>query len=671
MCNLRGGIVEKKNLIELKKYIESLPKEEQLKRLSYLRALVNGEAQGPLTGYPSVDMPWLKHFRPDAELYVANSPVDKTVWDIIEQKLYEHYDYPALDYFGKIFSRQEFIDLCYTWARTFRAMGVEENEIVPIYGPFVPDICAMVFSLNMIGACPYFLKLDINSETLAEETKEAKIAVVFDGLWKNVAQEFSKEKFKNVIVATAPKDMPSPKKEIVSFMNAIQSIKNKSRIPDEKKYIWIDKATEIANYYSGDVKVPFVPNRSTFITSSSGTTIGGPVKGIIATNESVIAQLYMSDATDVQFFPGDKCLNHFPPTASTSLNTLFLLPLYRGMTVLINPRVSAKDFYNQNIKLKPNVSINTSSMWEGFFNRVEREIDAGKAIDLSYAKVWVVGGEGTDVRKIIRWNDIMHKCNNERGMVSAYGTSELFASTCTEKIDARCPLDKKIMSVGVPYAGLSIGVFDEFGNELSYNQRGNLWIKGKSLMKGYYGKPELTANSIEDGWFKTGDISEIDTDGFVYIWGREKDKIRLESGKDFYLFDVALKIKENGLINDAVVLPMPIKDNVNNLVSHIVWQKGMTQEEKVIALNEINNSLEEFLPEGVIVSAYSEHNSTLPYSPTTLKIDKNSMAKQTSGYIQVINDKITNVEFIENSNNERYIKYSDQKPPKIKVKVKK
>ena len=656
--------MNKDSYIKLRNKLQELEKygtiEEKKLRSDYERGLVTGEIQGPPTGYPSIDRRQLKHLRKDAEEHVLNMPMDKTMWDVMEEKLNKYSDVPAINYFGTEISRPEFIDLCYTWAKTFKAMGVQEDEIVPVYGPFVPDICAMVFALNMIGAVPYFLKLAISPQSLADETKEAKVAVVYDGMWKNVAGEFSKDKFKKVIVASVDQYMPSPKKQIVSFISKMQSIKDKSRIPREKKYIWIDDAKKIAEYYTGPVKAPFVPNRNAFITSSSGTTVGGIVKGTIATNESSIAQLYMSDATDVQYFPGDKCLDHFPPTAATSLNVLFMLPLYRGLTVYIDPRVSEKDFYNQITQLKPNISINTGSMWEAFFNRIEKEMASGKTFDFSHAKVWVVGGEGTDVSKIKKWNSIMKKCGNERGMVSGYGTSELFASACTEKFDARNPFDKPVMGVGVPYAGLTVGVFDEENMELQFNQRGNLWIRGKSVMKEYYGKPELTNKVVQDGWVKTGDIAEINEDGFVYIWGRSTDKLTVDD-KNIYLFDIAYKIKENENIDDAIVLSLPTDSNKNNLVAHIVWNKELTDEERIDTLTDINNQLKEYLPESVEVSAFSIHDTMLPYSPTTLKKDKNKMSQQRNGYVQVIDGALYDVEFIPNDENGCSMSLSESK----------
>lgn len=623
-------------------------REKNVVRIEELKNLLNISSEQEkyfdkgLTGYPSIDKVWLNYYRDGAEDIANNIPSNKTVWDVIEEKLLEYYDIPALEYFGREFSKKEFIDLCYVWARTFRAMGVEANEIVPVYGPFVPDICAMVFALNMIGACPYFLKLAISDEALAEETKEAKIAVVYDGMWENVAKEFSKDRFKNVIVASVTMDMPSPKKEIVSFINSVQALKNKSSIPHEKKYIWADKAREIANYYSGEVKVPFEKERPTFITSSSGTTVGGIVKGTVATNESTISQLYMGMASDIQYFPGDTCLNHFPPTASTSLNVLFLLPLFNGMKVYVDPRVSEKDYYNQILKLKPNMALTTGSAWEAFFNRVEKEMEQGKEFDFSYAKGWTVGGEGTDVKKFLRWDEIMKKAHAYNLLFSGYGSSELFSATSVETVNARYDFSKQIMSVGIPYAGITMGVFDENGNELSYNQRGELRIKSKSAMKGYYDKPDLTEKTKVDGWIKTGDLSEIDDNGFIYIWGRKSDKLK---DNDIYLFDIANKIKEKDFIDDAMVLPMPIDGCENNLVAHIVWDRDVLDSYKEVYLRGLDELMKKYLPRGYVLNTYAEHEGMIPYSPTTLKKDRNRLAEQTTGFVQVINGKMENIEY--------------------------
>lgn len=592
-----------------------------------------------LTGFPSIDKPWLKYYHANAEKEANNIPKGKTVWDIIEESLYKHMDIPAIEYFGRSISRKEFVDNVYLWARVFKKLGVVENEIVAYYGPFMPDICYMTLALNMIGACPYFLKLAISPEALAEETKECRVAIVFDQMWENVKEEFTKDRFEKVIVARITDAMPAPKKQIVSVLS---NIKKKPEIPKGKKYMPLAMAKKLGKENIKEAKAEFIPDRNAFITSSSGTTVGGIVKGVIATNESVITQLYMAVASGCQYFPGERCLNHFPPTAATSLNILFLLPLYRGMTVVIDPRVTEEDFYNQITKLHVNVACSTGSAWEALFNRIEKERLKGKKFDFSYVRAWVVGGEGTDTKKFKKWQKAMSEMGSDRGLASAYGSSEVFASACSEETNVRYDQSKSIMSVGVPFAGITVGIFDELGNELSYDRRGELRIKSQSAMKGYYNKQELTNHTKVDGWICTGDLAEIDKKGFVYIWGRLKDTIKISDGKMIYLFDIANKIKEKDFVDDAIVLEKQIDKKSVNLVVHLVWDKNVKGADKLNYLKEITECVRQFEPE-VNLWAFAIHDVMLPYSPTTLKKDKNRMANQTDGYIQVINGEVREI----------------------------
>lgn len=597
-----------------------------------------------LTGYPSIDKPWLKYYKPGAEEAALNIPTGKTVWDVIEEKLLQYKDIPAIEYFGRVISRPEFIDMVYTWARVFKALGVKENEVVPYYGPFFPDVGAMAFALNIIGACPYFLKLAISPAALAEETKDTRFAIVYEDMWANVCSEFTKNHFEKVIIVSAADAMSTPKRQIVSLLGKFKRDKEAPKIPKDSKYLWLNEAKRLAECFQGDVRAPFIPDRPAFITSSSGTTVDGVVKGTVATNESTIAQLLMGYISGIQYYPGDRCLNHFPPTAATSLNALFFLPLYMGMTVLMDPRVSEQDFYNQIIHLKPNIVLTTGSSWEAFYNKISKQMSAGRKISFNFAKGWTVGGEGTDVKKFNRWNEIMKKVG-AKGIYSGYGTSELFSAVSVETVEQRYDPLKSVLSVGIPYAGIVMGIFDTAGQELTYNRRGELWIKSQSAMKEYYNKPELTAKVKVDGWIHTGDLAEIDENGFVYIWGRVKDTVSLPDGREIFLFDIANKLKENDCISDAIVLPMPTENDGFNLAAHIVWSKQLHEPEKVKYLTSLNRAVEEFFPEGIRIAAWSEHDGMLPYSPTTLKKDKNKMSKQTTGYVQVVDGQLHEVRF--------------------------
>ena len=174
-----------------------------------------------MTGFASKDKPWLKYYEPTADEKAKQVPKNKTIWDVIEESLIKYKDIPAIEYFKKEISRPDFINSVYLWARALRGMGVEENEIVPIYGTFFPDVFYITCALNLIGATPYFLKLAMTKQDFEIETSESRFAIVFDGMWNNVKDVFSDDRFKKVIIITAADSMTHPQKEIVTFFNYI------------------------------------------------------------------------------------------------------------------------------------------------------------------------------------------------------------------------------------------------------------------------------------------------------------------------------------------------------------------------------------------------------------------------------------------------------------------
>ncbi|MDD4706162.1 MAG: class I adenylate-forming enzyme family protein [Bacilli bacterium] len=613
---------------------------------------------------PSEEKIWLQHYKDNAFELAQKIPNEMTIWDVIEEKLLEFVDYPAIEYFKREISRPEFIENVYIWARTFRAMGVEKDEIVPIYGPFFPDICAMIFALNAIGATSYFLKLAISKEALIKETSESKIAVVYDGMWENVKEVFSDQRFKKVLVATASDVMISPKKEIVNILNYFQALKNKSLIPKNSKYIWLDDAKKIANYYTGNVKVPFAENRNAFINSSSGTTIGGVTKSAIATNESVIAQLLQGYHADILYNKGKKCLTDFPPTASTALNCLFLLPLYHGMTLINDPRVSEEKVYEMMMKYKPQVTIKTGSFWESFFREVEKEIAKGKIPDLSYLEMPIIGGEGSIPEDFYYWNELLQKCGSPVPLFSGSGMSEAFSVTNVEKQGMKPSLynDKyPVISVGIPYPGITVGIFDELGNELGYHQRGELRIKSNTLMKGYYQKPELTAETIDqDGWLHTGDMYHIEEDGRLRIWGRLSDKVYITPEKEVLLFDIANHIRSDEAIKYCIVNAYPLKDGTNALLAHIIFMPNFNCD-KMAVIRRIDSNL----PNDINIAGYKEHQITFNSSKTTAKKDRNSLMLDLDGYLKPDNNGFLALTLIKDDISERFnLNYNKLEKPK-------
>ena len=123
-------------------------------------------------------------------------------------------------------------------------------------------------------------------------------------------------------------------------------------------------------------------------------------------------------------------------------------------------------------------------------------------------------------------------------LLAGYGMTE-GANLTTGNAD----VDTRPTSVGKPYPGQELKIVD-----------GELWFRGDNVFLGYYGDPEKTAGTLtEDGWLKTGDLAEIDEDGFVYIVGRIKNLIILSNGENVSPEVIEEPFYQNPAVRDCLV----------------------------------------------------------------------------------------------------------------------
>ena len=125
-------------------------------------------------------------------------------------------------------------------------------------------------------------------------------------------------------------------------------------------------------------------------------------------------------------------------------------------------------------------------------------------------------------------------------ILQGYGMTE-----CSPVISTNLSWDNRKGSVGKLMPNCEAKVVDE-----------ELWVRGSSVMMGYYKMPEETAEALEDGWLKTGDLGYVDDDGFVYITGRKKNLIILANGEN-----VSPEEIENQLSRDELIKEVLVRDN--------------------------------------------------------------------------------------------------------------
>ena len=145
--------------------------------------------------------------------------------------------------------------------------------------------------------------------------------------------------------------------------------------------------------------------------------------------------------------------------------------------------------------------------------------------------------------------------------VGAYGLTETAGQVTTlgheeHRLDSSFP--KRIESVGTAVAGAELRVVDvETGENLPVGQVGEVWVRSRQVMKGYWKKPEETERAIVDGgWLRTGDAGYLDADGFLFITDRIKDVI-ISGGENVYPAEVENALMSHPGIADVAVIGVP------------------------------------------------------------------------------------------------------------------
>src|ERR1022692_550255 len=115
---------------------------------------------------------------------------------------------------------------------------------------------------------------------------------------------------------------------------------------------------------------------------------------------------------------------------------------------------------------------------------------------------------------------------------------------------------RKPGSIGTPVEGVEMRVVDVDGGDLAAGVIGEIAIRGHNVMKGYWGKPDATAEAIPDGWLRTGDLAKVDDDGYFYIVGRKKDLI-IRGGYNVYPREIEEVLHEHPAVAEVAVVGIP------------------------------------------------------------------------------------------------------------------
>jgi long-chain acyl-CoA synthetase len=244
---------------------------------------------------------------------------------------------------------------------------------------------------------------------------------------------------------------------------------------------------------------------------------------------------------------------------------------YGGTSVML-PRFEANAALELMVKEKITFFAGVPTMYWGLLGALEGGPDVSAIA--AHLRVAVAGGSALPVE--------VHKEFEKRfgvTILEGYGLSETspVASFSAFGEPARPG------SIGVPIPGVEMKLIDKDWNEITDPEGvGEIAIKGHNVMKGYYDRPEATAEAIRDGWFRTGDLARKDSDGWYYIVDRAKDMI-IRGGFNVYPREIEEVLLTHPAVSLVAVVGVPDESHGEEVKAYVIKAPGaeITEDELV------------------------------------------------------------------------------------------
>lgn len=280
----------------------------------------------------------------------------------------------------------------------------------------------------------------------------------------------------------------------------------------------------------GEFKAEIEPDQLCTILFTSGTT--GKSKGVMLSHRNLTDNAV---CLDMKFPVGTVTMTLLPINHVYCLTMDIIKGLYIGVTSCINDSIM---HVQKNLKLfKPDMVLLVPLVIESIYAKLKA---AGGMIPKKMVAKAAFGG---NLKTICSGGAYLDPDYVDRfaeygiTILQGYGMTE-----CSPVISTNLPWDNRRGSVGKLMPNLEAKVVDE-----------EIWVRGSSVMMGYYKMPEETAETLEDGWLKTGDLGYVDDDGYVYITGRKKNLIILANGENVSPEEIENQLSKDDLIKEILV----------------------------------------------------------------------------------------------------------------------
>ena len=290
---------------------------------------------------------------------------------------------------------------------------------------------------------------------------------------------------------------------------------------------------------------------------TSGTT--GKPKGAELTHLNLARNAEISSRTTCEVGAGDIVLGALPLFHSFGQSVGMNASLRVGACLTLVPKFDPGQALTTMERDGVTHFYGVPTMFGALLHHPERE-----RYDTSALRNCITGGASMPVEVLRGFEEAFGA-----KVLEGYGLSETSPVASSNHPD----MERKPGSIGTPIEGVEMRVVDENDQPVEQGEVGEIVIRGHNIMKGYWQRPEATAEAMRGGWFHSGDMARVDEEGYFYIVDRKKDLI-IRGGYNVYPREVEEVLYEHPKIREAAVVGVPHDEWGEEIGAAVVLHEG-------------------------------------------------------------------------------------------------
>ena len=550
--------------------------------------------------YASQAKPWLKYYD---QKFIDQTLPALSAFEYVCQRSKNHLNDTALEYYGRKFTYADLIVNVKKTAAALRGAGVKKGDIITVVSIMTPEIIALFYAADMMGATLNLVDPRYSVEGIREyiEEVDSHLLVCLNVVYERCRQAAKRTNVEKVIVLSPADSLPP-----------VMAVGYKLTTPDKNKYASnVIRWKQLIKGGEGQSTAaePYDPDHACVVVHTGGTT--GSPKGVMLTDDCFNGIALQFQAYPKLFHRGQKLMNVMPPFIAYGFACGIHLPLVLGFTVIIIPNLDPAKLGSLVLKHKPEHMFGVPTHYQQLASDPKL-----RDKDLSFIINYAAGGDSLSRGAEQTVNDFLAAHGARYPIAKGYGMTEVSSAATVA-----AGLDNKPGSVGIPMVNTVVAAFEPgTDQELPIGQRGELCISGPCLMKGYYNKPEETAILLRrhpDGrvWAHTGDMGYLDEDGFVFLDSRIKRMIIRHDGFKVFPSMIENVVSRHPAVHQCSVVGCADKDHTQGRLPfvYIVLKSDTTAKKKQV-IRELERMCAEELPEYVQPAAY-KFISSMPMTP--------------------------------------------------------